>query len=192
MNSVNFNFLFFFWCMLKSLRLYLTLCDPVNCNPPGSSVHGNLQAWILEWVAMPSSRGSSWPRDRTCISYVCQHWQVCGFFTTSATWEAPLFLWFYIYIYIYVMHHDFVPPQFNLVELDICMGLFWASQVVLVIKNPPANAGSCKRCRFDPWVRKIPLMEGMAIHSSILAKRIPWTEEPGWLPSIGSQRVRHD
>ena len=99
MKSVNFNFLFFFWCMLKSLRLYLTLCDPVNCNPPGSSVHGNLQAWILEWVAMPSSRGSSWPRDRTCISYVCQHWQVCGFFTTSATWEAPLFLWFYIYIY---------------------------------------------------------------------------------------------
>ena len=37
--------------------------DPVNCSPPGSSVHGILQARILEWVAMPSSRGSSWPRD---------------------------------------------------------------------------------------------------------------------------------
>ena len=46
------------------------LCDPVDCSPPGSSVHGILQARILEWVAMPSSRGSSQPRDQTRISYV--------------------------------------------------------------------------------------------------------------------------
>ena len=46
------------------------LFDPMDCSPPGSSVHGILQARILEWVAMPSSRGSSWPRDRTCISYI--------------------------------------------------------------------------------------------------------------------------
>ena len=37
----------------------LTLCNPIDCNPPGSSVHGILQARILEWVATPSSRGSS-------------------------------------------------------------------------------------------------------------------------------------
>ena len=41
------------------------LCDPMDCSPPGSFVHGILQARILEWVAMPSSRGSSQPRDRT-------------------------------------------------------------------------------------------------------------------------------
>ena len=46
----------------------LTLCDPMDCSPPGSSVHGILQARILEWVAMPSSRGSSGPRDGTCVS----------------------------------------------------------------------------------------------------------------------------
>ena len=40
-------------------QLCLTLCDPVDCSPPGSSVHGILQARVLEWVAMPSSRGSS-------------------------------------------------------------------------------------------------------------------------------------
>ena len=40
------------------------------CSPPGSSVHGIPQARILEWVAMPSSRGSSWSRDQTCISHV--------------------------------------------------------------------------------------------------------------------------
>ena len=42
----------------------------MDCSPPGSSVHGILQARILEWVVMPSSRGSSQPRDRTHISYV--------------------------------------------------------------------------------------------------------------------------
>ena len=41
-----------------------TLCDPMDCSPPASSVHGILQASILEWGAMPSSRGSSPPRDR--------------------------------------------------------------------------------------------------------------------------------
>ena len=43
--------------------------DPMDHSPPGFSVHGALQARILEWVAMPSSRGISQPRDRTCISY---------------------------------------------------------------------------------------------------------------------------
>ena len=41
------------------LQLCLTLCDPVDCSLPGSSVHGVLQAGILEWVAIPTSRGSS-------------------------------------------------------------------------------------------------------------------------------------
>ena len=48
----------------------LTLGDPMDCSPPGSSVHGILQARILEWVAMPSSRGSSQPRDRTRVSCI--------------------------------------------------------------------------------------------------------------------------
>ena len=47
----------------KSLQSCLTLYDPMDCSPPGSSVHGILQARILEWLAMPSSRGSSPPRD---------------------------------------------------------------------------------------------------------------------------------
>ena len=46
----------------------LTLCIPFNCSPPGSSLHGILQARILEWVTMPSSRGSSQPRNLTCVS----------------------------------------------------------------------------------------------------------------------------
>ena len=54
----------------QSLQSCLTLWDPVDCCPPGSSVHGILQACVLEWVAMPSSRGSSQPRDQTRIFYV--------------------------------------------------------------------------------------------------------------------------
>ena len=46
----------------------LTLCDPMDCSLSGSSVHGILQARILEWVAISFSRGSSWPRDRTWVS----------------------------------------------------------------------------------------------------------------------------
>ena len=46
----------------------LTLCDPVDCSPPGSSVRGILQVRILEWVAISSSRGSSRPRDQAHIS----------------------------------------------------------------------------------------------------------------------------
>ena len=49
------------------LQLCPTLCKP---SLPGSSVHGILQARILEWVTMPSSRGSSWPRNQTCVTYV--------------------------------------------------------------------------------------------------------------------------
>ena len=62
-------------------QLYPTLYDPVNCSPPGSSVHGILQALILEWVAMPSSRGSSQPRDQTAS--LPSPALAGGFFTTE-------------------------------------------------------------------------------------------------------------
>ena len=63
-------------CVLcaMSLQSCPTLCDPMDCSPPGSSVHGILQTWILEWVAMPFSRGSSQPRDWTHTSCLL-HWQ---------------------------------------------------------------------------------------------------------------------
>ena len=57
-------------------QMCLTLFDPMGCSPPGSSVHGISQARMLEWVAIPSSRGSSWPRDLTCVSWIHRHWQV--------------------------------------------------------------------------------------------------------------------
>ena len=74
-------------CMCaKLLWSCLNLCDIMDCSPPGSSVHGILQARILGWVVMPSFRGSSQPRDRTRFSHVSALAGV--FFATSTTWEA--------------------------------------------------------------------------------------------------------
>ena len=54
----------------RSLQSCPLFCNPMDCRPPGSSVHGILQAISLEWAAMPSSRGSSQPRDPTHASFV--------------------------------------------------------------------------------------------------------------------------
>ena len=62
------------------------LCDPMYCSPPGFFVHGIFQARILEWVAIPFARESSWPRDQTQVS--CNAGR---FFTIGATREAQSF-----------------------------------------------------------------------------------------------------
>ena len=70
----------------KSFQSCLTLCDPMDCSPPGSSVHGILQARLLEWVAISSSRGSSQPGTET-VSLIPP--ALAGrVFTASATCEA--------------------------------------------------------------------------------------------------------
>ena len=79
-------------CMhTKSLQSCLTLCNPLECNPPGSSVHGILQARILEWIAIPSSKGSSQPRDWSQVS--CISCLTGRFFTYWATREVG-YLWY--------------------------------------------------------------------------------------------------
>ena len=61
-----------------------------------------------------------------------------------------------------------------------------------MVKNPPANAGDVRDSGSRSLGREDPLKEGMATHSSILAWKIPWTEEPGGLSFLGSQRVGQD
>ena len=63
-----------------------------------------------------------------------------------------------------------------------------ASHVVLVVKNPPTNAGDVRDTRVQSLGWEDPLEEEMATHSIILAWEIPWTEEPGRLQSMGSQK----
>ena len=85
---------------MLSLQSPPTLCDPVDCSPPGSSVHGILQARTLEWVAISFSGVYSRPRDRTLVSYIAG-----GFFTTSATWEA-LFPFFFQSLATVLFEHE--------------------------------------------------------------------------------------
>ena len=66
-----------------------------------------------------------------------------------------------------------------------CVGLSWWL-------GGKESACQYRRGGFDPWVRKIPWRRARTTHSSILAWRIPWTEEPGGLQSLGLKRIGHD
>ena len=68
-----------------------TLCNTMDYSPPGSSVHGIFQASILEWVAISSFRGSSRPRDQTCISGVSC---IAGRFFTAEPQGKPRKFWY--------------------------------------------------------------------------------------------------
>ena len=77
-HNTKIDFIFLFnMATVKSLQSCQTLCNTMDCSPPGSSVHGILQARMLEWVAMPSSRGSSdpgiEPRSLTSPGQVLYH-----------------------------------------------------------------------------------------------------------------------
>ena len=105
-----------------------TLCNPMDCSLPGSSVHGIFQARVLEWIAISFSRGSSNP----------------GIETGASALEA-----------------DTLPSE------------------------PPGKSSIM-------YVYTVSAEKAMATHSSTLAWKIPWTEEPARLQSMGSLRVGHN
>ena len=80
------------------------------------------------------------------------------------------------------------PAHIIIIYIYIYLYKTWASLVAQLVKNPPAMQ--------ETWVQSLgwedPLEKGTATHSGILAWRIPWTEEPGRLKSMGLQRVGHD
>ena len=92
-------------CVCWVAQLCLTLCDPMDCSPPGSSVHGIVQAKILEWVAIPSSRGSSQPRNQTQVSCIAGE-----FFTIWATRGALLKPWNTKFVVLVTTNHKMVLP----------------------------------------------------------------------------------
>ena len=86
-------------------RLCLTLCTPMDCSLSGSSVHGILQARILEWVAIPFTRVSSQPKDQTWVSYITG-----GFFTISAI-RKPLCV---------SMHKYYKTEKYTIITTRVC------------------------------------------------------------------------
>ena len=80
----------FKYCVCSVTKSCPTLCDPVDCSLPGSSVHGILQARILEWIAIFSSRGYSRLRDQTLISEVfCISRQILYHWTPWEAFQMP-------------------------------------------------------------------------------------------------------
>ena len=134
----------------------------------------------------------------------------CAFFITLPT-SIPAemttrdirlhFLEFYIYgitqhIYWLLSQHNYsqIHPYFCMYNSSLFFILVvwiqWGSQVALVVKNLPASAGSCKRHRFDPWVRKIPWRRA-GQPTPVLLSGESHGQEPSGLQSMGLQRVRH-
>ena len=142
------------WKKVKVTQSCLILCSLMDWSPPGSSVHGILQARILYWSGKPFPSSGDLPDP--------------GIEPSSPALQADSLL---------------SEPEL-LKELAI-LGFPGGASV----KEP-----TCQCRRREGWSLgwEDPLEEGMASHSSILVWRIPWTEEPGGLQSMGSQGVGHD
>ena len=85
-DSLLHLFVYFNLMLMHVSSVVSDLCEPMDCSSPGSSVHGILQARILEWVAISAFWGFSWPWNRTCISCICciGRWIL----NHCATWEG--------------------------------------------------------------------------------------------------------
>ena len=121
-----------------------TLHNPMDCSPPGSSIHGIFQARVLEWGVIAFS-------DYQLQSHL--------YYIYSSTILGVNFLCYHSYSFCLFLH------------------MSWTSEVVLVVKNLLANAGDIE-IHVQSLGQENPLHEGLTSHSSILAWRIPWTEEP--------------
>ena len=133
----------------KLLQSRLSLCNPRDCSLPGSSVHGILRARILEWITMPSSRGSSQPRIEPMSHISCIGRQV---------------------LYHQCQPEAHLEPYLGFKILSVHFSII-VSLVAQLVKNLHAMR--------ETWVRSLgwedPLEKGKATHCRILVWRIPWT-----------------
>ena len=111
----------------------LTLCDPMDCSPPGSSLHGILQARILEWVAISFYRGSSQPRDSTCVSCIAGR-----FFTIWVTGET-------------LIHNMKLHIKYNLMHY-LCMKVKVAQSHPTLRDPPDCTVHGILQARILEWV----------------------------------------
>ena len=148
---------------MSAAQFYPTCCDLRGCSPPGSSVHGILQARILEWGAIPFSRGSSRPTNRTQVSCIIEE-----FFTTWAIREAPLEYSLFHTSYIEL------PTIFLCACLDLQVDytLFKAASCPTLVQNLPQQWEFC-------WV-----------HSKHLINSFWLTVYPQFLTNIKRLKVK--
>ena len=130
-------------------QLCLTLCDPMDCSLPGSSVRGILQARVLEWVAISFSRGSSQFRDRTWVSHIANR---C--FTIWATREAltslkagdnwkvnPLQAHFFSLLHVLVAHSR-PPAVLTIITITVSLWHFSVSFYSFLLQDTSLHCDS--------------------------------------------------
>ena len=177
---------------------------------PGSSVHLILQARVLNSVAVPFSRGSSWPSDETRVSCIAGR-----FFTVRATRKAQSDTMGYLKRAGSSSSrsvHNRVTPSLTIVDWQRRnYKVSWFENFLKeLLSNCCMHQNKQEGWRWlhRPWICEVSSLEvdtfcltrssdalvekEMATHSRILAWRIPGTGEPGGLPSVGSHRVGHD
>ena len=174
-------------CVCFVSQSCLTLCGPMDCSPPGSSVHGIFQARLLEWDAISYSRGSSWPRDQA------------DSLPLSLLW-SPVSLGTALNLEISLRIDNCVFQSMNMINVFI----FYLDSILFLISLYMVFPLVVYRCeswtikKAECWRTEIgrdlatEQEKAMAPHSSTLAWKIPCTEEPGGLQSMGSLRVGHD
>ena len=166
-----------------------SLWPGLDYSPPGSSVHGILQARILEWVAIPLSRGSSQPRDWNLGSHIAGK---C--FIIWVTREAHVYISYIAYMYFICKYICFYTAYVEKAMAPHSSTLAWK---IPWAEEPGRlqSMGSLSQTRLSDFTFTFlfhALEKEMATHSSVLAWRIPGIGEPGGLPSMGSHRVGHD
>ena len=153
-------------------QLCLTLCDPMNYSPSCSSVQGFSRQEYCSGLPCPPPgdlpNSGIEPRSPALQEDSLPSKPPGLGFTYCVC--VCVYIYTHIHIYIYI---------------------YGASWVELVVKNPPGNAGDRRCAGWIPGLGRSP-GGGHTTHSSILAWKTPWTEEPGGLQSIVSQRVEHD
>ena len=144
------------------MRVCLTFCYSIDCSPPGSSVHGIIQAGILGWEAIPFSRGSSWPRDQTRVSHIAGRF----LYHLSHQW-IHLHRWGAFWIRITDMGTEGINGRGSLITQDtlagrLCCGL---SEVPEEVSRKSSNSLHSVSVKFPLISKILELKELIPLHT---------------------------
>ena len=149
------------------MKSCLTLCHYMDYSPPFSSVHGIIQARILEWVAISFSRGSSWPREQTHISSVSSIGRQILY--QCATWEALtafIIKLKLLYLASRVLYDHVSVSFFVVISYYFFFPLFYSNHRLPWWLSGKESTCQCNRHGFDIWVKKIPIPQDLCGISS--------------------------
>ena len=161
----------------------------MDCSPPGSSVHGILQARVLGQIAIPCSRVSSQPRDWTWVSRFASR-----FFTTWVTREAQIFWKLQIYAEYTISVFKCLCYMCNIYVLKLKLQYFGHMMWITDLFENTLMLGKIE-CRRRRGQQRMRWLDGITDSMGMSLSKLRswwWTGRPGVLQSMGSQRVRHN